>query len=294
VGDYLPAVIRNESEFKEAADQRIVLPEGCSKADTVFLLSRNIPSNEFGLPEWFLRSDLLPDPTQLNQADVNNAAEGLFYYDGYPVTQYGSSFWQQLPHEPYEQFGLFGKYLDQAIDIGIRQLDILALAAGKDLEQVQQYYREFYWSTRARAYDIFVVAAERKRREHLTRKMENTHFNKAGEMLAVLEKRFEDPAWIDELNAKEAIEAVETLMKLQRLSLGLTGQHASSNEGMPRAPGMSAEFVMRQITQGAGMLEGAGSNISGRIEELLRDPESGMRLQEMILRVNTESHQQVD
>jgi hypothetical protein len=292
--DFLPAVVRDESEFKQDQNPRIVLPEHYTKADAVFHLAQKTPTNEFGLPTWFYRSDLLPDLRYLRKADVENSAEGLFYYDGFPVTQYGSSFWQQLPHEPLDHYILFGKFLDQAMEVGIRQLDLLSASVDKDLEQLQQYYREFYWGARARAYDLFITAAERKRREHITRKMENTHYEQAGKLLAVLQKKFEDAEWFQELNAKEAIEAMETLVKLQRLSVGLTGQHSSSNEGMPRTPGMSAEVILRQITQGAGMSDGTANAMSRKIEELLQDPEAGMKLQEIILKVTTNENQQVE
>ncbi|MEB3089971.1 hypothetical protein, partial [Parvimonas sp. M20] len=151
---------------------------------------------------------------------MDSAACGLFYQDGYPVTEIGGSFWNQLPHEPYPAFKRFMAYLEQAETHGIRQLDLLSVSEDATVEELQAYYMEFYWSARARAYDLFIVAAEAKKREHRIRKMENGHYANAGVLLERLMTRFEDPQWIEELNAKEAIDALETLIKVQRLSVG--------------------------------------------------------------------------
>jgi hypothetical protein len=285
-----PALPSDESEFRaDPKNDLIILPEGATRADAVYYASQRIPMNEFGLPTWFYRSDLIHDLGHLRQADLDSAAEGLFYPDGYPVTQYGSSFWQQLPHEPFTQFNYFSKFLEQAFILGIRQLDVLSGELGIDLPQLQQVYREFYWSSRARAYDLFITAAEAKKREYRIRSMENDHFIEAGGLLAKLKERFqgENGEWIEELSAKEAIEVMETLVKIQRLSVGLTGQHASSNVGQPGRVGASAEFILRQITKSAGMSDANSDQFQHKLQDLLADPEQGMKLQELIFRVNT-------
>jgi hypothetical protein len=285
----------SESEFRPATDpksERIVLPESTSRGDAVYHLAQKVPSNEFGLPLWFYRSDLLPPVDQLTGYGVDAAAEGLFYHDGYPVTQYGTSFWNQLPHEPYDTFNAFMKFLDQAQELGIRQLDLLsAQMEGTSLEQLQQFYREFYWSARARAYDLFIVAAERKKREYRIRGMEDDHFSRSAKLLDDLLAKFQNKDWVGELNAKEAVEVLESLVKIQRLSVGLTGQHASSNAGTPNQPGASGEFILRQITKGVTLGNGGDNPFGQKLEQLLQDPESGMMLQELILRVNTNDSQ---
>jgi hypothetical protein len=296
--DFAPAqqLTRTDSELREVdpVQTRIVLPENISRGDAVFYLASRTPKSEFGLPMWFYRSDLLPPLDQLTQGDVDAAAEGLFYHDGYPTTQYGKSFWNQLPHEPHTAHRAFEAFIDQAQELGIRQLDLLSAQPDieQDLETLQQLSREFYWSARARAYDLFIVAAEQKKREYRIRNMEQSHFNDSGALLARLLEKFQDPDWVDELNAKEAIEALETLVKIQRLSVGLTGQHASSNAGQTNTQGASAEFILRKITQGVGGMNGDTSNaFSSKLDQLLADPEAGMQLQELILRVNTTDSQ---
>ena len=270
-------------------EEIIVFPEGASRADIVAQLSKDLPTNNFGLPIFFYRSDLLPlHAPHLTQSDINGAATGLFYTEGYPTLNTGKSFWNQLPHESFEAFKLFENYLDQDEEYGIRQIDLLAAAKGLELSNIQDLYKEYYWSYRSRAFDIFQAAAEQKRRERVIQKMENKHYDKSGALLTKLWERFEDAQWIEELNAKEAIEAVETLIKLQRLSVGLTGQHASSSAGHTNAPGASAEVILRQITQGATAgQEATGDMLRNKMLSLLSDPTQGAILQEMILRVNS-------
>lgn len=318
----------------------IPLPDQCSLSDAVHFLSRTIPANEFGLPVYFLRSDLLGAALSgpyITQEDVDAASVGLFYTDGYPTLPTGSSFWSQLPHEPKIAHLAFTKYLEQGELDGIRQLDTLFIELSNDprfstildahqnqyqnagathadtdadyededddvgstklegsgyglgLQGLVSLYRQYYWSSRARAYDLFVVAAEQKRREHRIRKMENRHFIQAEQMFEQLLEKFQDPEWIEELNAKEAIEALETLVKIQRLSVGLTGQHASSNAGNVTAgrKGVTAEYIMRQVAQGTASTSGEGADrFTNKLQALLADPSQGMLIQEAILKLS--------
>jgi hypothetical protein len=269
----------------------IVLPEGCSRGDAVAILSRDIGTNQYGLPQYFIRSDLLSMGANLTQDDVDSAAIGLFYQEGYPTLEDGTAFWNQLPHEPQTAHNYFQKYIEQAQEEGIRQLDLLAVSLGVDLIQLKALYHEFYWSVRARAYDLFITAAGERKRQLRVRTMEDAHFNLAAQRLQALEAKFaidpNDPesSWINELNAKEAIEALIELAKLQRLSLGLTGQHASSQPSNPLPPGASAQTIMEHLTRGANLAQEGQDNFLGRLNALLHDPEQGMQVQEAILRI---------
>lgn len=274
------------------AEDVYVFDEGATKGDIIYELSSRIPVNEFGLPIFFLRSDLLPSGTHLSQADVDVAAMGLFYYEGYPTTEKGGSFWNQLPHEPRADFELFQQYLDQAALIGVRQLDMLSVDSGRPLEDISEVCRCFYWGPRARAYDMFIVAADRKKREHRIRNMEDRHYLEADDLFKKLMGRFkgENEDWIDELNAKEAIEAMETLVKLQRMSVGLTGQKASSTPA-DALPGESSEAIIRQIAQRATQT-GQGNNTFGAQLDALLNGEDGAQLQDLIIRFTAPNNKQ--
>lgn len=268
-----------------------VFDEGATKGDIVYELSARIPQNEFGLPQFFLRSDLLQG-CRLTEDDINCASVGLYYYEGYPTLENGGSFWNQLPHEPQKYYELFVAYLDQAADIGIRQLDLLAVGVKEDVAQLSNIAKEFYWSARARAYDMFIVAAEAKRRQHRIRKMENEHFGKAGALFESLLKRFEGEFadWVEELNAKEAIEVLSELIKIQRMSLGLVGQQSSSTPQLV-GPGVSgnesSEAIMRKIAQSNGGAGGASGGIGALLQQLVDNPEEGATIQAAILKITS-------
>ncbi len=262
-----------------------VFREDESKGDIVFKLTQFIPLNEFSLPIFFLRSDMLHG-TSITDEDVDAASVGLFYHDGFPCLENGATFWNQLPHEPHASFLLFQAYLDQAADIGIRQLDLLATSERIELGILTEMHREFYWGARARAYDLFIVAAEAKKRQHRIRKMEDGHYGAADNLFTKLLGRFsgENEDWIDELNAKEAIEVLSELVKIQRLSVGLTGQHASSTS-RDIGPGESAESVIRKIAQGGGMNQSGSDKFAATLQQLLENPEEGAILQAAVIKV---------
>jgi hypothetical protein len=274
-------------------EEILVFGAEATKGDIVFEVSARIPQNEFGLPEFFFRSDLIAG-TQLSPDDVDAAAVGLFYFEGYPTLANGSSFWNQLPHEPQKKYELFVKYLDQVADIGIRQLDALSTACSHTTSELLDMSKEFYWSSRARAHDLFITAAEAKRRQYLIRKMENNHFNATDAMLSKLKERFEGEFedWIEELNAKEAVEVMEMLVKIQRMSVGLTGQHASSTS-RDIAPGESSEAILRRLAQGGGMNQQNSDSFASRLQALLDNPEEGATIQAAIIQMTAPGNKTV-
>lgn len=264
------------------SQQRVLLPVGATKDVAVQVLTKTLPRNEYGLPTGFIRSDLLPyDLGLLCQGDVDAAVVKLDYAEGYPTTPKGALFWSCLDHEPPQAYGLFQKFLDQPNDIGIRQLEVLAQMQNYDLGKIMEYYREFHWSVRAKSFDLFQVAADKKRREFRIRNTENKHFLSAERLVEELMPFFNDPDWINNLSPLEAIEVFEKLVKIQRLSLGLTGQNSSSFA----APGggETVEVIMRQlIGQGGG--NGQTGEMGADLAALMADPEFGMKAQELIIR----------
>jgi len=264
------------------SQNRVILPEGVTKDIAVQILLKTLPRNEYGLPVAYIRSDLLPyDLEVLTQGDVDNATVKLDYSEGYPTTVKGTLFWSILEHEPPNEFQLFRRFIAQAEEVGIRQLELLAQHEGVDLYKLTVASREFLWSVRAKAHDLFQAAADKKRREFRIRSTENSHFSSAGKLIEQLLPFFNDPEWIQNLSPLEAIESLEKLYKIQRLSLGLTGQNSSSFT----APGggETVEVIMRQLVgQGGG--NGQTSEMSDDITALMADPVFGMKAQELIIR----------
>lgn len=270
----------------------LVFGEDATKADIIAELATRIPQNEFGLPDFFFRSDLIQGK-QLDDADIDAAAVGLFYYDGYPTLENGSSFWNQLPHEPYTAFQLFQAYLDQAEDIGIRQFDLLAAQENKTLQEISDLAKEFFWQARSRAYDMFIVAANAKKRQRRIMKMEDEHYDATDKLRKKLMGRFEGDFddWIEELTAKEAIEALAELVKIQRASVGLVGQHASSTS-RDLAPGESTESVLRKLANQNANSQVQGGDFAQLLRNMLDNPEEGATVQAAILQITAKDNRQ--
>lgn len=281
-----------DADFRQVAPPQnlMVLPERCTRGEVIEHLSRQIPQNEYGLPLFYVRSDLLDLNRHLHQGHISQdeadaAAELLTYQDGYPTFRSGSPFWVQMPHEPYPAYLLFQRYLDLAESEGIRLVDSLARAENVPLEQIREYFMEFFWSSRARAYDLFIVAAEQKRREVRTRKTENKHYEQAGTLLEGIVSRLTDDK-LDELDASELLDALEQMVKIQRLSLGLTGQSASTiNRDL--APASSVEVILRQLTKNSGPQQEGAENLQNRLALLMQDESTAMQVQELIVKATS-------
>lgn len=274
-------------DFCPPQAQRVLLPDGVSRSDAIFILSKGIPTNQFGFPLFFYRSDLLPaDLNALVQSDVDHCAIELFYSDGYPTLDNGTPFWEQMPHEPFADYLLFKRFLDQAEDTGIRQLHLLAADQMKPLELCLARAREYYWSIRAKAYDLFVVAAEQKKREHRIRLTEGRHYQMAKDLMDSLLVKFDDPEWVGQLTTAEALDYLEKLVKIQRVSLGLSGTNASTLS-KDAAPGVSVELLMRNLSKNGMVPQEDAGDFKDQLDILLNDPEAGAVAQELILRVTS-------
>lgn len=286
---FAPEVVSRPVDGEIVGSHLIVLPEGCTAPQAVALLSKDIQPNQYGLPPYFIRSDLLSSIAlgHISQDEVDAASVGLFYNEGYPTLEDGRAFWNRLPHEPDQAYELFQRYLEQAEETGIRQLDMLAHAHGLEVSLLRAMYQEFYWSARARAFDLFVVVAQERKRQLRIRKMENSHYDLAGEKLNEILNRLStddpDTPWWDELDAKEAVELFIELAKLQRLSVGLTGQNASSLPKAPLPEGASTQTIMEHLTRGANLGQEQEDNFQQKLGALLNG-EGGMELQDAIIR----------
>lgn len=285
-----PAAFIDQEEvvdFCPPSAQRVLLPFGATKADAIFVTSKQLPMNQFGFPLFYYRSDLFPhDLSTLTQTDLDVASIELHYNDGFPTSETGTPWWEQLPHEPFTDFLLFKRFLEQAETTGIRQLHLLAAEQQKEQDYCLQRAREYYWSLRSKAYDLFVVAADQKRREMRIRRAEGRHYQIAEDLMGSLLAKFDDPEWIGQLSTAEALDYLDKLIKIQRVSLGLSGSNAST---LPKdaQPGVSIELLMRNLSKNALPAQESADDFKGQLDMLLNDPESGALAQELILKVTS-------
>lgn len=268
----------------EIDNPRIFLPQDCSQGDAIIHLSRDIPQNEYGLPLFFYRVDLLPyNLGQLTQNDADNCVVELEYADGYPTFNGGNLFWQQLPAEPMNDFLLFQRYVDQALELGLRQIQMLAMDQNISMEHVQELHKKYFWSARTRAYDLFQVAAERKRRELRARSIENNHYNIASDLIGKLTPFLEDPKTFEDLDARDKVEVLRQLINIQRVATGLP-QNGNAG-GVPINPdaAMSGSELMEAVNSNIKRAKEGGGVDS--LTELMKDPAFVLAAQGIVLKV---------
>ena len=268
-----------------AGSLRIFLPEKATRADAIKELSKSVPENEYGLPTFFYRSDRLPfDLSQLTGLDADACVEPLDYEEGYPTFGNGKIFWQQLPHEPLDAFLLFQRYLDQAEETGLRQIQLLAMENNVSLDKAQEWYTEYFWRARARSFDLFQVAADRKRRELRARKLEDNHYKTADALMKQLEPHLQSPDVFKNMDGKQLVEVLRLLINIQRVSNGLP-QNGNAG-GVPINPDSAASGrqLMEEITKGV-QREDGGLGLGGGLADLLKDPKFALEAQSVVLRV---------
>lgn len=203
---------------EQTTDQQLPAIQLNTKANLLKELSEDIPQNDFGLPDYYYRTDLLPDMTHMEETQrieyLQMAAVELDYSQGYPLLPTGEPFWSQLPHEPPEAYRAFVAYMDTPRpenrrisshvlknkphplecgvasaeaqsarvalgDMPIRQLHLLTDLLGLTMEKVLTYVHTYCWAGRVKAYDLFTAAAHKKRRQQRRMDLEDDHYDKA-------------------------------------------------------------------------------------------------------------------
>lgn len=273
----------------------ILLPEGATRADAIVALTKLIPQNEFKLPTAFYRSDFLPsiETGELLTAENSEVAMvPLSFEEGYPTYNEGRIWWFQLPAEPLGPYILFQRFLEQAETEGLRQLQLLSQQHNIPLHQIAEYSKEFYWTQRARAYDLFQLAADRKRRVSRQRRIENAHFENADALLQQLMQRFSNQDWVKELDAAEAINALSQLVKIQRMSAGLSANGNMGNEQIDPMAAATGSDLLKVITRGTDQ-GGEALGINNNLAELLKDPNFARNAQALILQVRSNGSAQI-
>jgi hypothetical protein len=205
-------------------------------------LVMTIPLNEYGLPVFFYRADLLDYtlfqtiPTvaeaRFLQQLLSNAIVQLSYAQGFPTLEDGSPIWGPLPWEPETSYNLFTQYVEQ---VGVRSLHTLNRKEGNyrseiPIATVNEYFSLYYWKVRARSYDLFASAHMQRKRVARLLSTEDRHFQVADDLMKKIKQRigqFEEEDFID-VGPKEAADILEKLVRVQRISVGLPANGADN------------------------------------------------------------------
>jgi len=297
-----------------------------TKASVYQAEAAKIPTNDLGLPTYIYRPDIIPTDlntyTPEQRTAILQAASVPIQYDGgIPTFESGAHFWSQFAWEPGDAYIDFQRYVDMptldanvtnaisgsvdskasdraSIQISVRDLNSLAelypsqngLSTYERAETLRETAILYCWHQRVKAYDLFIAAAYRKWREQKVYSVEQSHFRIAETIISkanqALMARFEDPDLINEIKSKDLLDMLKTMITVQRESVGLTSA-ARAGSGDADAPkNASLEVTLRSIAKGAGE-ESKSFQDDSKIQELLDDPDSLFKAQELIIKMNS-------
>lgn len=285
------------------------------KATMFKTLNEEIPNNDYGLPTYYYRADILApdvlDPLHTTVDEQNGFLEAasveLDYSQGFPVTPTGEPFWGQLPYEPAEAYRAFLAFLDlptrgehQGGPQAVRQLHVLRTQLNIDTPQILEASYLYYWQARAHAHDLFKAASHAKLKERRLMTAEEEHYNMASQYIGwandYLAGAFQDPEGHG-LKPKDVMDLMHRMIQVQRLSVGANPfSNANGGKGDSNALPQNAtlEVILRTLAQNSGLIQNNAANANTNDEEqenitkrLLQNPEMLKQAQELIIRVNS-------
>lgn len=254
-----------------------------TRLDLVREATRILPTNEFNLPTYIYRTDLLRVEMLSEQSHLEGMLESsriyLEYHHGYPTIKDELPFWSKMEWEPESAFEEFLRYLELG---GARKLSDLNHTA-PDL--IKQYYHMYYWGYRAAAFDMYLVAHHHRLRHQRIFEVEDTHWKAAKSLFTKLNTALDqyDPEKLKEVEPDKLVKMLKTAVDIQRLAAGLTvGGLTKEGENGPKAP--SVEITMRQIAENQGVKPTQEAEID--FSQIYDDPEKLAAAQSVVIKVN--------
>jgi len=288
-------------------------------------LSNSIPLNEFDLPNYYYRADMLdhnaireglreihgltqqdpyagaPPTTALFsphkgranrlrelQTLLDAATVSLDYSEGFPKTDKGLPYWQQLEAEPRECHSAFIDYLEMG---GARQLHLLS---AYDLTDLKSWFHIYGWNYRVRAFDLFKIANAQKVRLQRMLSTEDDHYFMAERILKTVDKyvgdNIQDLLGAEDLGSLVGI--LEKLVKVQRISIGLPAAGGPVPEQKPQGAPTIHVITQQVVEQGRQSIRAEAED--GGFNLLQDDPDSLEIAQELIIRTQKTSNQNKD
>lgn len=300
VEDFSVPTQRSSNEAKVTGDHRFF------KGELFRLLNAQIPLNEYHIPEYIYRADLIPPNLNDYPAKVRNqfceaATLHITFDHGYPAILETKPFWEQLPSEPYDAFNAFMVYLELPEKSNhqnpIRILPMIATLVGQPIEVVTEWCHMFYWHYRSRSYDLFIIACHRKQREQRIMSIEGKHFKQAEEYLEKVDKiirtkldlainaigsKDDDGSELDDIKLKEVVDIFERLAKIQRISVGLPANGATQIDTGLRHATINDE--LKQVVKDSVGEATTATRRPAEMDKLLDNPEDLARIQDLITR----------
>lgn len=258
-----------------------------TRTDLMKDLTRVIPLNEYNLPLYIYRPDLVDIGMLLNsdKADLtevgdmlNSAILHLDYSEGFPSIN-SFALWQQFPWESKEAYAAFLHYLDQP---GARALHVIEAYT---IELMTEYFHQNYWAFRALAFDMFKVAHHNRLRERRIMSTENLHFEESERVLkrvtqAIGQISDDDLAKVD---PSSLVGMMERLTNIQRKAAGLSQAGGKDEEKGGKL--QSVEVTMRKVAEVNTPSRKADDSFD--MDNLLSNPEAIDAAQDLIIKVTS-------
>lgn len=256
-----------------------------TRTDLVRELNRTLPLNEYNLPLYIYRPDLL-DPQALLQTDrpsarqqladmLANSITNLNYDLGYPTLgKDDTPFWGQLLWESNTAFETFLTYLELE---GVRGLHSIQNVLP---ELASEWYHQNCWKYRAQAFDAFRVAHHARMREQRIFSVQDDHYKKGQKLFQKVFDHLNSKP-IEDLEFDKGVNALEKLSKIVQSTLGMQ----ASNKDPNPTTGTSVEVVMRKTAETQHIVRKTDQD-GIDMESLLSDPAALERAQELIIRVS--------
>ena len=249
-----------------------------TKWQLVEQLTASLPMNEWDLPEFVYRADMLdhalvaeginafhgvtrddasPTPTitspmegrsagiQEIVAHLNAARVDLTYHEGFPAVE-DRPFWQRLPYESEQAYDAFIFYLEQG---GARKMTDLS---AYDMGDVKQWFHTYYWNFRCKAFDLYRTVDATRRKLHRMISTEDSHYKIAERLLASLDNITQSSDFMDKLASMDpdkVIGVLDKIIKIQRISSGLNANGGTFEQVKPQQAA-TTNIIMQQITEG--------------------------------------------
>lgn len=291
-------------------EQAQALVQYSNKADVFKNINAGLPLNDYGLPDYIYRADMIPPDilsdsyTPRERKDMLVAASlQLTFTHGYPSIEEAVPFWERLPSEPLEAYNTYMMFMEMpektSFEVPVRLLHHIAAVSNIELSRVIEWCHVYYWHWRSRAYDLFIAASHRKQREHRIMSIEGKHFmlaeryltavdtlisEKLGRALKAVQDDEADQTEFESLDIKGLVDIVDKLAKVQRISVGLPAngstQVAVSGEIKHGAVGDVFKTVAKEATP-----DTQTSRRSQQMDALLANPDDLAKVQDLMTRL---------
>lgn len=273
-----------------------------SLKDLMDQLNAALPLNEYNLPEYIFRPDMLDyvmitsvleqiSTTTTSFPPAQDLAAGLedisamldsammqvSYSEGYPTIGANIPFWNKMEFEPQEAYDAFIRYVELG---GARKLvDLEAF----DINDLNEWNSLFFWSFRVTAFDLYRVVDHQRRRVQRMLLVEDDHYTRSSKIMKKLDMYFEnlDLSGDDvDLTPEKAVAMLEKLVKIQRVSVGLPANGESKENNEVRQD-VNVNVLMNRA-QGSKKPETDGDDL---IDILTDDPDLVDDAQDLIIRM---------